>query len=110
MAAAITCFLMSGITKTSILAEEGVNHCRKRSYPTSEQSTKRSKSDENMSANEKISNFSMLTPNSNGTVKINSSPMNKPGAATKKLVIKNFKSMFTFVYRHFITSMLVLLL
>lgn len=45
-----------------------------------------------MSANEKKSNFSLLTPNSNGTIKMTSSSMNKPGAATKKLVIKNFKS------------------
>lgn len=44
-----------------------------------------------MSANEKKSNFSLLNPN-NGTIKTNTSSMNKPGAATKKLIIKNFKS------------------
>lgn len=45
-----------------------------------------------MSANEKKSNFSLLTPYSNGTIKLTSSSMNKPGATTKKLIIKNFKS------------------
>lgn len=96
MAAAISCFLMSGIAKTPVLAEEGGNNqSRKRSLHTSEQcNNKRTKSDE-MSANEKKSNFSLLTPNSNGTVKMTTSSMNKPGATTKKLVIKNFKSMFT---------------
>ncbi|XP_047041247.1 cullin-4A [Helicoverpa armigera] len=84
---------MSGIAKTPVLAEEGGNNqSRKRSLQTSEQcNNKRTKSDE-MSANEKKSNFSLLTPNSNGTIKMTSSSMNKPGAATKKLVIKNFKS------------------
>ncbi|XP_050554476.1 cullin-4A [Spodoptera frugiperda] len=84
---------MSGIAKTPVLAEEGGNNqTRKRSLQTSEQcNNKRTKSDE-MSANEKKSNFSMLTPNSNGSIKMTSSSMNKPGAATKKLVIKNFKS------------------
>ncbi|CAH0695501.1 unnamed protein product [Spodoptera exigua] len=84
---------MSGIAKTPVLAEEGgINQSRKRSIQTSEQcNNKRTKSDE-MSANEKKSNFSMLTPNSNGSIKMTSSSMNKPGAATKKLVIKNFKS------------------
>lgn len=92
MAAAITCFLMSGIAKTPVSAEEGGNQCRKRSLPTNDQcNNKRSKSDD-MSANEKKSNFSMLTPNSNGTI---TTMMNKPGATAKKLVIKNFKSMFT---------------
>lgn len=88
---------MSGIAKTPVLAEEGGNNqSRKRSlHNSSEQcNNKRTKSDE-MSANEKKSNFSMLTPNTNGTVKLTSSSMNKPGAATKKLVIKNFKSVFT---------------
>lgn len=96
MAAAISCFLMSGIAKT-LLAEEGGNQCRKRSLPTTEQCSKRVKSDE-MSANEKKSNFSLLTPNSNGTIKMTSSSMNKPGATTKKLIIKNFKSMFTLIF------------
>ncbi|XP_030031725.1 cullin-4A isoform X2 [Manduca sexta] len=82
---------MSGIAKTKVLAEEGVNQCRKRSVTTTEHCSKRVKTDD-MSANEKISNFSLLHPNSNGTVKMTSSSMNKPGAATKKLVIKNFKS------------------
>ncbi|KAJ8736055.1 hypothetical protein PYW08_006711 [Mythimna loreyi] len=85
---------MSGIAKTPVLAEEGGNNqSRKRSLHTSSEqcNNKRTKSDE-MSANEKKSNFSMLTPNSNGTIKLTSSSMNKPGATTKKLVIKNFKS------------------
>ncbi|XP_028170954.1 cullin-4A [Ostrinia nubilalis] len=80
---------MSGLAKTPVSAEEGGNLCRKRSLPTNDQcNNKRSKSDD-MSANEKKSNFSMLTPNSNGTV---TTMMNKPGATAKKLVIKNFKS------------------
>ncbi|XP_026739231.1 cullin-4A [Trichoplusia ni] len=84
---------MSGIAKTPVLAEEGGNNqSRKRSLHISEQcNNKRTKSDE-MSANEKKSNFSLLTPNSNGTIKMTSSSMNKPGATTKKLVIKNFRS------------------
>lgn len=96
MAAAISCFHMSGLAKTAVLAEEGGNNQnRKRSLHITEQcNNKRSKSDD-MSANEKKSNFSLLTPNSNGSIKMTSSSMNKPGAATKKLVIKNFKSMFT---------------
>lgn len=98
MAAAISCYLMSGLAKTSVLAEEGGNQSRKRSLHTNEQSSKRVKSDE-MSANEKKSNFSLINPSSNGTVKLTSSAMNKPGATTKKLVIKNFKSMFTIVVR-----------
>ncbi|XP_026758850.2 cullin-4A [Galleria mellonella] len=81
---------MSALAKTSILTEEGGNQCRKRSLPSSEQCNKRSKTDD-MSANEKKSNFSLLNPN-NGTIKTNTSSMNKPGAATKKLIIKNFKS------------------
>lgn len=93
---------MSGLTKTPVLAEEGGNHSRKRPHPNNEQLCKRAKSDE-MSANDKKSNFSLVTPNSNGTIKLNSS-MNKPGATTKKLVIKNFKSVFTiFFRRHIIT-------
>lgn len=83
---------MSGLAKTAVSAEEGGNPCRKRILPTNEQcNNKRSKSDE-MSANEKKSNFSMLAPNTNGTI---TTMMNKPGATAKKLVIKNFKSMFT---------------
>ncbi|CAH0592819.1 unnamed protein product [Chrysodeixis includens] len=84
---------MSGLAKTPVLAEEGGNNqSRKRSHHISEQcNNKRTKSDE-MSANEKKSNFSLLTPNSNGTIKMTSSSMNKPGATTKKLVIKNFRS------------------
>lgn len=96
MAAAISCFSMSGASKTSVLVEEGGNQCKKRSHSSAsnDQCNKRTKLDD-MSANEKKSNFSMLNPNSNGTVKTTSSSMNKPGAATKKLVIKNFKSVFT---------------
>ncbi|XP_075976707.1 cullin 4 isoform X1 [Anticarsia gemmatalis] len=84
---------MSGLAKTPVLAEEGGNNQnRKRSLHSSEQcNNKRTKSDD-MSANEKKSNFSLLTPNTNGTVKMTSSSINKPGATTKKLVIKNFKS------------------
>ncbi|XP_050344991.1 cullin-4A isoform X2 [Nymphalis io] len=84
---------MSGVSKTSVLVEEGGNQFRKRSHISSnnDQCTKRTKFDD-MSANEKKSNFSMLNPNTNGTIKMTSSSMNKPGAATKKLVIKNFKS------------------
>ncbi|XP_049882276.1 cullin-4A [Pectinophora gossypiella] len=83
---------MSGLAKTAVLAEEGGNNqCKKRSHSNSEQCNKRAKTDE-MSANEKKSNFSLVTPNSNGTVKLTSTAMNKPGATTKKLVIKNFKS------------------
>ncbi|CAH0405175.1 unnamed protein product [Chilo suppressalis] len=79
---------MSGVAKTAVSVEEGGNQCRKRSLHTNDQcNNKRSKSDE-MSANEKKSNFSMLTSNSNGTVMM----MAKPGASAKKLVIKNFKS------------------
>lgn len=85
---------MSGIAKTPVLTEEGGNNqCKKRCSSASEQCTKRVKSEE-MSANEKKSNFSLVAPNSNGTIKMNSSSMNKPGATTKKLVIKNFKSVF----------------
>ncbi|CAH2102132.1 unnamed protein product [Euphydryas editha] len=84
---------MSGVSKTSALAEEGGNQCRKRSHlsANNDQCSKRTKLDD-MSANEKKSNFSMLNPSSNGTIKTTSSSMNKPGATTKKLVIKNFKS------------------
>ncbi|CAB3241123.1 unnamed protein product [Arctia plantaginis] len=84
---------MSGLAKTAVLAEEGGNNQnRKRSLHITEQcNNKRTKSDD-MSANEKKSNFSLLNPHSNGSVKLTSSSMNKPGAATKKLVIKNFKS------------------
>ncbi|XP_061385671.1 cullin-4A [Danaus plexippus] len=84
---------MSGIAKTSVLVEEGGNQCRKRSNlsASSDQCSKRSKLDD-MSSNEKKSNFSMLNPNINGTIKMTTSSMNKPGATTKKLVIKNFKS------------------
>lgn len=106
MAAAISCFLMSGLSKTSVLVEEGGNQCRKRSHlsVSNEQCSKRTKIDE-MSVNEKKSNFSMLNPNSNGTIKMTSSSMNKPGATTKKLVIKNFKSVFTLQSNdHVITS------
>ncbi|KAL4716866.1 hypothetical protein ACJJTC_012677 [Scirpophaga incertulas] len=79
---------MSGLAKTPVQVEEGGHQCRKRSLLNNDQcNNKRSKSDE-MSANEKKSNFSMLTTNSNGTIMM----MSKPGAATKKLVIKNFKS------------------
>ncbi|XP_045449348.1 cullin-4A [Melitaea cinxia] len=84
---------MSGASKTSVLVEEGGNQCKKRlhSSASNDQCNKKVKLDD-MSANEKKSNFSMLNPSSNGTVKTTSSSMNKPGAATKKLVIKNFKS------------------
>lgn len=91
---------MSGSPKTSVLVEEGGIQSRKRSLHTSEQSSKRVKSDE-MSANEKKTNFSLINPSSNGAVKLAASAMNKPGATTKKLVIKNFKSMFTFVVVRF---------
>lgn len=96
MAEAVSCFHMSGLSKTSVLVEEGGNQCKKRSHSSvsNDQCSKRTKTDD-MSANEKKSNFSMLNPNSNGTIKMTSSSMNKPGATTKKLVIKNFKSMFT---------------
>lgn len=94
MAVAISCFHMSDIAQTSVSAAEVGNQNRKRSLPPSQQSFKKTKSDD-MSANEKKSNFSLINPSSNGAVKSSSSPMNKPGAATKKLVIKNFKSMFT---------------
>ncbi|XP_072939842.1 cullin-4A [Epargyreus clarus] len=82
---------MSGLAKTPHLAEEGGNQCKKRSHQPSDQCSKRAKFDD-MSANQKKSNFSLLNPNSNGTIKMTSSSMNKPGATTKKLVIKNFKS------------------
>ncbi|XP_013183932.1 cullin-4A [Amyelois transitella] len=77
--------------KPPVLAEEGGNQCKKRSHPNSEQCLKKGKSDD-MSANEKKSNFSLLSPNTNGAVKLSSTSMNKPGATTKKLIIKNFKS------------------
>ncbi|CAK1540298.1 unnamed protein product [Leptosia nina] len=82
---------MSGTAKTQVLVEEGGNHCRKRSHSNNDQCMKRVKLDD-MSASEKKSNFSMLNSNSNGTIKLASSSMTKPGATTKKLVIKNFKS------------------
>ncbi|KAM3967693.1 cullin 4 [Aphomia sociella] len=82
---------MSGLAKTPVLAEEGGNQCRKRSITTSEQCNKRAKTDD-MSANEKKSNFSLINPNTNGTIKSTATSMNKPGATTKKLIIKNFKS------------------
>lgn len=101
VAVAISCFLMSGSAKTSVLVEEGGNQSRKRSLSSASNDTKKdintqtkkTKTDE-MSGNEKKSNFSVLAPNSNGAVKMisTSSTMSKPGAATKKLVIKNFKS------------------
>lgn len=93
MAEAISCFHMSGLSKTSVLVEEGGNQCKKRSHlsVSNDQYSKRTKIDD-MSANEKKSNFSMLNPSSNGAIKMTSPSMNKPGAATKKLVIKNFKS------------------
>lgn len=94
VAVAISCFHMSGIVKTPVLAVEVGNQNRKRSLPPSEQSCKKTKSDV-MSANEKKSNFSLINLSSNGAIKSSSSAMNKPGAATKKLIIKNFKSMFT---------------
>lgn len=93
----VSCFPMSGLAKTIISVEEGGNLCRKRSHSTIEQCSKRVKTDE-MSANEKISNFSLISANSNGTIKLTASPMNKPGATTKKLVIKNFRSMFITCY------------
>ncbi|KAG7310387.1 Cullin-4B [Plutella xylostella] len=77
---------MSELAKTPVLAEEGSNQCRKRSLPNSEQCSKRIKSDD-MNVNEKKSNFSKTR-----TIKLTSSSMNKPGATTKKLIIKNFKS------------------
>lgn len=84
---------MSGLPKTTVLVEEGGNQCRKRSQVNNDQCSKRAKLDE-MNVNEKKSNFSLIPPNSNGAIKM-STPMNKPGATTKKLVIKNFKSVFT---------------
>ncbi|CAH2050844.1 unnamed protein product, partial [Iphiclides podalirius] len=81
---------MSGLAKTPVVVEEGGNQCRKRSQVNNDQCSKRAKLDE-MNVNEKKSNFSLITPNSNGAIKL-SSAMNKPGATTKKLVIKNFKS------------------
>ncbi|XP_045781238.1 cullin-4A isoform X2 [Maniola jurtina] len=90
---------MSGLAKTSGLVEEGGNQSRKRSFSSASTETKEysstqtKKNKSEMSANEKKSNFSVLSPNSNGTVKtVSSSSMSKPGATTKKLVIKNFKS------------------
>ncbi|CAG9137007.1 unnamed protein product [Plutella xylostella] len=77
---------MSELANTPVLAEEGSNQCRKRSLPNSEQCSKRIKSDD-MNVNEKKSNFSKTR-----TIKLTSSSMNKPGATTKKLIIKNFKS------------------
>ncbi|XP_045538254.1 cullin-4A [Papilio machaon] len=81
---------MSGLPKTPVLVEEGGNQCRKRSQVNNEQSSKRAKLDE-MNVNEKKSNFSLLTPNTNGAIKMSATTI-KPGVATKKLVIKNFKS------------------
>ncbi|XP_050669616.1 cullin-4A isoform X1 [Leptidea sinapis] len=81
---------MSGLAETQVLVEEGGNQSRKRSHSNNEQSPKRAKVD-GMSA-EKKSNFSMLNPNANATIKLTSASMNKPGAAAKKLIIKNFKS------------------
>lgn len=86
---------MSGLTKPSVFVEESGNQSRKRSLHSSEQCNKKIKSDDNMNGSEKKSNFSMLTPNSNGSIKLTSASMNKPGTTTKKLIIKNFKSMFT---------------
>lgn len=52
---------------------------------------KRPRADRDMNAEEKLSNFSLLAADTNGGVKVSSS-MSKPGAPTKKLVIKNFRS------------------
>ncbi|XP_073957718.1 cullin 4 [Choristoneura fumiferana] len=83
---------MSGSAKTTVLAEEGGNQGRKRTLHNNEQCGKRAKTDE-MSASEKKSNFSLLTPNSNGAAKSSlTSLSSKHGATAKKLVIKNFKS------------------
>lgn len=90
MAAAISCLLMSGLAETPISAKEGGNLYKKRSLPVSESCSKRVKINE-MSAEEKISNFSLVNPNSNG-IKMSSTSMNKPGVTAKKLIIKNFKS------------------
>lgn len=91
---------MSGTAKTTVLAEEGGNQGRKRTLHNNEQCGKRAKTDE-MSASEKKSNFSLLTPNSNGAAKSSlTSLSSKHGATAKKLVIKNFKSMFTLKSRH----------
>ncbi|XP_063375392.1 cullin-4A [Cydia amplana] len=79
---------MSQSAKITVLAEEGGNQGRKRTH----NSDLCSKTDD-MSASEKKSNFSMLTTNSNGAVKTTLPTMqSKPGATTKKLIIKNFKS------------------
>ncbi|XP_047984787.1 cullin-4A [Leguminivora glycinivorella] len=79
---------MSQSAKITVLAEEGGNQGRKRTH----NSDLCSKTDD-MSASEKKSNFSMLTTNSNGAVKTTLPSMqSKPGATTKKLIIKNFKS------------------
>ncbi|XP_028036248.1 cullin-4B [Bombyx mandarina] len=81
---------MSGLAETPISAKEGGNLYKKRSLPVSESCSKRVKINE-MSAEEKISNFSLVNPNSNG-IKMSSTSMNKPGVTAKKLIIKNFKS------------------
>lgn len=87
---------MSDIAKISTLVEEGANLRRKHSDSNSEQYNKKAKLDKNMSrTNEKVSNFSLINFTPNGTIKL-SAPLCKSGATTKKLVIKNFKSMFTY--------------
>lgn len=86
---------MSGIAKNPVSTAEVGNQNRKRSLPPSDLSCKKKTKSDEMSANEKKSNFSLINPSSNGATKTSSSAMNKPGAATKKLIIKNFKSMFT---------------
>lgn len=86
---------MSRLTETPVKIEEGREVSRKRTISTSEVCIKRTKPemDTETSENEKKSNFSLLSPNGNGTIKLVNT-MNKPGAATKKLIIKNFRSKF----------------
>lgn len=82
---------MSVIGKSPILGEDGVNQRRKRNYSNGDQFNLKSKQDENMGSSEKRTNFSLLNSNANGALKMTSMTITKPGA-TKKLIIKNFKS------------------
>lgn len=102
MAPALSCSLMSSLTRTSVL-ESRQEECEsvvknKRNSSSDNNFCKKVKLEEMTDTTQKRANFSALQPTSNGVNRTIPNFVNlKPGSA-KKLVIKNFKGIFMIVY------------
>lgn len=94
MAPALSCYLMSSLTRTSVLEsrrEECESVVKKRNSSSDNNFCKKVKLEDMTDTSQKRANFSALQPTSNGVNRTIPNIVSlKPGSA-KKLVIKNFK-------------------